>query len=191
MQTPQEFLTALDSLRGQKFRPELHVVQIPPPTQIAPWTVALQAEVNDSLDLNPAHHLGEAKFIVLHDPDGQPAWNGNFRIVLHAKAPMDSELAADPLLGEVAWTWLAESLDQRGAPYHSFSGTVTRVFNETFGGLVLGASQVELEVRASWTPHTEFLTEHFLGWADFAAKLAGLGPWTDNVASLRRKVAMI
>ncbi|MDP9800146.1 hypothetical protein J2S49_000222 [Arcanobacterium wilhelmae] len=191
MQTPQEFITALDSLRGQKFRPELHVVQIPPPTHIAPWTVALQAEVNTSSDLDPEFYLGEAKFVVLHDPQGQPAWNGNFRVVVHAKAPMDSELAGDPLLGEVAWSWLAESLDHQGASFHTLGGTVTRVFNETFGGLTLGTSKVELELRASWTPHTEYLTEHLLGWADFAAKLAGLGPWEENVSSLRRKVETI
>ncbi|WP_256618387.1 DUF3000 family protein [Trueperella pyogenes] len=52
-QPPAEFITALDSLKGHEFRPELHVAQIPGPTRIAPWAVALQVEVNDSLCLTP------------------------------------------------------------------------------------------------------------------------------------------
>lgn len=191
MHTPQEFVTALESLKGQEFRPELHVTQIPPPTRIAPWAVALQAELNDAADLDPDHYLGSAKFVALHDPEGQPAWDGTFRIVIHAQAPMDSQMGDDPLLGEVAWSWLAEALDNKGAAFHNLNGTVTRSFNETFGGLHLNQSRVDLELRASWTPQSEHLTDHLLAWADFAAQLAGLGPWDANVASLRRKVDKI
>ncbi len=188
---PQIFVTALESLKGQTFRPEFHVVQIPPPTRIAPWTVALQAEINESRDLDPDMLRGSAKFVVLYDPEGQTAWDGTFRIVIHAQAPMDSDMGDDPLLGEVAWSWLVEALEARGASYHNLNGTVTRVFNETFGGLHLNSSRVELELRASWTPDTEFLTEHLHAWADFASAMAGLGPADTNVVSLPRKVDRI
>ncbi|QOR48542.1 DUF3000 domain-containing protein [Trueperella pecoris] len=190
-QPPAEFVTALESLKGQHFRPELHIGQIPGPTRIAPWAVALQAEVNDSPDNDPDYLRGSAKFVVLHDPEGQPAWNGTFRVVIHAQAAMDAEMGDDPLLGEVAWTWLIDALDGAGASYHSLNGTVTRVFNETFGGLHINSSRVELELRASWTPQTPYLTEHLHAWADFAASMAGLGPWSDQVVSLARKVEKI
>lgn len=185
---PQAFITALDSLKGQSFRPEFHLVQIPPPTRIAPWAVALQAEVNESADKDPDFYRGSAKFVVLHDPDGQPAWDGPFRIIMHAKAPMDSEMGDDPLLGEVAWSWLPEALNDCGAGFHNLNGTVTRVFNETFGGLHIDSSRVDLEIRASWTPNSEFITEHLHAWSQFACTMAGLAPADSHVTALPRRV---
>lgn len=188
---PAEFVTALESLKGQTFRPEMHVNQIPPPTRIAPWGVALQAEMNTSPDLDPDFYRGDAKFVVLHDPAGQLAWEGTFRIVVYGRAPMDAAMGDDPLLGAVAWSWLTDGLAARRASFHNLNGTVTRVFNETFGDMYLDSARIDLEVRASWTPETEHLTAHLLAWADFASQLAGLGPHVPNLAALPRKVAKI
>lgn len=188
---PADFVTALESLKGQTFRPELHIGQIPGPTRIAPWAVALQAEVNQTPNNDPDYLRGSGKFVVLHDPATQPAWNGTFRIVVHGQAPVDSTMGDDPLLGEVAWSWLRDALEDQGASYHSLNGTVTRVFNETFGGLHINSARVDLEVRASWTPQTPYLTEHVHAWANFTASLAGLGPWSEHVHSLARKVDRI
>ncbi len=173
---PEDFLTALDSLRGHEFRPELHIVQIPPPKRIAPWAVALQAEINDSTAMEPDNYRGGARFVVLHDPAGQEAWHGTFRIVCHMGAPMDAAMAGDPLLGEVAWAWLADTLDAHGADYHHLVGTVTRMYNETFGGLELSSSLTEVELRASWTPNSPDLYHHVRAWADFIALACGLAP---------------
>ncbi|MDR6938834.1 DUF3000 domain-containing protein [Arcanobacterium hippocoleae] len=188
---PQDFVTALDSLKGHTFRPEFHLTQIPAPTRIAPWAVALQAEVNESQVKDPECYRGETKFVVLHDPAGQTAWNGDFRIILHARAPMDHEMGDDPLLGEVAWSWLHDSLLDLHASFHSLNGTVTRVFNETFGGLMLNTARVELEVRASWTPSTPYLGEHLLAWAHFAERLSGLPPEGAKIAALPRRLERI
>ncbi|XCB30019.1 DUF3000 domain-containing protein [Arcanobacterium hippocoleae] len=188
---PQDFVTALESLKGHVFRPEFHLTQIPAPTRIAPWSVALQAEINDSSDKDPAFYRGDTKFVVLFDPAGQSAWNGEFRIVLHARAPMDSEMGDDPLLGEVVWSWLHESLSEKGASFHSLNGTTTRVFNETFGGLQLNSARVEFELRASWSPATPYLGEHLLAWAYFAQRLTGLPPIGENIAVLPRRVEQI
>ena len=188
---PRDFCTALDSLKGQSFRPEFHITQIPAPTRIAPWAVALQAEINDTADLDPDHYLGDTKFVVLYDPAGQSAWEGNFRVIVHARAPIESEMGDDPLLGEVAWSWLPEALQKQGASFHNLSGTVTRIFNETFGGLYINSSRIELELRASWSPATPYLTEHLHAWADFAASLAGLPPFVENISSLPRKAEKI
>lgn len=188
---PEELVIALDSLKGLTFRPEVHVSQIPAPTRIAPYSVALQAEVNPSKDLDPDQLRGHAKFVMLYDPEGQPAWNGRFRIVVHAQAPFDSETGDDPMLGEVIWSYLTGALDAAGASFHSLNGTVTRAFNETFGGLYLDSSRLDAELRASWTPETKYLTEHLLAWADFAAQIAGLPPEGTNISSLPFKVDKI
>lgn len=188
---PKEFQIALESLKGLDFCATMHVSQIPAPSRIAPWGVALQAEMNDSPDRDPDTYRGDAKFVVLHDPEGQPAWDGTFRIVVHGRAPMDAAMGADELLGQVAWSWLTDALEHRGASFHNLNGTVTRVFNETFGDLYLDSARVDLEVRASWTPQTPYLTEHLMAWADFASQLAGFGPHDPSVAALPRKVAKV
>lgn len=182
---PQEFLSALDSLKGHEFRRELHVSQIPPPKRIAPWSVALLAEINESIDLDPDFYRGESRFVFLYDPDGQSAWDGRMRIVTHAKAPVDTIMADDPLLGEAAWSWLVEALESNAAPYHNLTGTVTRVYNESFGGLDLNGMRTDIELRASWSPDDSDLSVHLRAWADLAASIAGLEP--EGIASLSRR----
>ena len=184
IEAPAEFLTALESLKGHAFRSELHVSQIPPPAKIAPWAVALQAEINDSASLDPDSYRGNARFVLLYDPEGQPAWDGTIRIVAYANAPVESDMGGDPLLGEVSWTWLAESLEASGAEYHNLTGTVTRNYNETFTGMHMTDSTIDLEVRASWSPDYADVSAHLDAWADFAASVCGLGP--DGVAALPR-----
>ncbi|MDY5584801.1 MAG: DUF3000 domain-containing protein [Arcanobacterium sp.] len=188
---PADFVTALESLKGHEFRPEFHLTQIPPPTRIAPWAVALQAEINDNADKDPEFFRGSTKFVVLHNPEGESAWNGTFRIIIHAQAPVDSELAGDPLLGEVVWSWLHEALTNAGASYTNLNGTVTRVFNETFGGLELDSSRVEVELRASWTPQTPYLGEHLRAWADFADSLTGLPPYSLDILAMPMRAEKI
>ncbi|MDO4888790.1 MAG: DUF3000 domain-containing protein [Actinomycetaceae bacterium] len=189
IEAPAEFLTALDSLKGHEFRRELHVTQIPPPAKIAPWAVALQAEVNDSAKLDPESYRGNARFVLLYDPQEQPAWDGRFRIVTYTQAPVDLDMGADSLLGEVAWTWLAESLANHSAAFHNLSGTVTRIQNETFGGLRLASSAIDLEVRASWSPARPDVSAHLLAWAEFAGMICGLVP--EDVTSLPRHIEAV
>ncbi|MCF2706322.1 DUF3000 domain-containing protein [Arcanobacterium haemolyticum] len=180
---PAPFLEAVESLKGHEFRREVHVTQIPPPKQIAPWAVALQAEINDSPDLDPDTYRGNAKFVLLFDPQGQPAWDGTFRIVTFLSSPVEADMSADPLLGEVTWAWLRGALSDHDAEYRNITGTVTRIFNETFSGSELGAARTELEVRVSWTPTTTDMAAHLQAWASFASTACGLGP--EGVRSLR------
>ena len=183
---PEEFLSALESLKGHEFRRELHVSQIPPPKRIAPWSVALLAEINESLELDPEYYRGESRFVFLYDPEGQSAWDGPMRIVSHAKAPVDTVMADDPLLGEAAWSWLVDALASNGAPYHNLTGTVTRVYNESFGGLDLNTMRTEIELRASWSPDDSDLSAHLRAWAELAASIAGLEP--EGITSLSRRI---
>lgn len=184
--TPEVFLQALESLKGHTFRPEIHISQIPPPKRIAPWAVALMAEVNDSDDLDSDTHRGEARFVLLYDPEGQNSWNGTMRIVAHAMSPVESVMADDPLLGEVAWSWLVDSLESEGANFHSLTGTVTRVYNESFTGTQIDGLDTNIELRASWSPATPDCSPHLQGWAHFVASICGLDP--EGVSSLPRSI---
>ncbi|GMA31416.1 hypothetical protein GCM10025875_14080 [Litorihabitans aurantiacus] len=179
---PQEFEAALLSLRGHTFRPEVHLEEVPPPTRIAPWALALTAEVNPTGD--PDDMVANGRFVVLHDPEGQDAWNGTFRIVVLMRAQLEPELGADPLLGEVGWSWLTDSLTDAGAEHHSRSGTVTRVVSETFGGLEVRSGEVEIEIRASWTPSAGDLGPHLRAWVAATAWAGGLPPLPENVTAL-------
>ncbi|MFD1719133.1 DUF3000 domain-containing protein [Georgenia deserti] len=185
---PPEFQAALTSLRGHRLRPELRLEEVPPPTRIAPYALALTGEVNaEPRSMDPDALLGHGRFVVLHDPAGQEAWHGTFRVIVLAKAALEDEVGQDPLLGEVGWSWLTDSLAESGAGYHHLSGTVTRVLSETFGGLELRSGEVEIEVRASWTPTTTDLGPHLRAWADLTCTAAGLEPLPENVASLHRR----
>ncbi|PYG02055.1 Protein of unknown function [Georgenia satyanarayanai] len=181
-QVPPAFEEALLSLRGHRQRPEVRLEEVPAPTRIAPYGLALTAEVNPTAE--PETLLGSGRFVVLHDPEGQSAWNGTFRIVVMARARLEDELGADPLLGEVGWAWLTDALASAGAGYHSLSGTVTRVLSESFGGLVLRDQSVEIEVRASWSPNTTDLGPHLMAWTQLASSASGLEPLPDGVTAL-------
>ncbi|MGO1173678.1 MAG: DUF3000 domain-containing protein [Actinomycetaceae bacterium] len=185
---PADFERALLSLREPRLRREVHLEEVPAPARLAPFTAALTAEVTASpADLDPDAFLGHGRFVVLHDPDGQPAWGGTFRVVVLARAHLDEEMGADPLLGEVAWTWLLDALHSHGAGYRRLSGSVTRVLSESFGGLELVSGEVEVELRASWTPNTPELGPHLAAWAELAATAAGLEPLPAEVATLARR----
>ncbi|MDO4606436.1 MAG: DUF3000 domain-containing protein [Bowdeniella nasicola] len=169
---PSDFRTALESLRGHELRTEITLREIPGPTRLAPYAAALNAEIAGSEDALAGH----GTFVVLYDPAGQGAWHGDFRIIVMVKAPMDEEVASDPLLGEVGWSWLMSSLDDAGAGFHHASGTVTRVLSESFGGLQLFSQSVEMEIRGSWTPNTTDLGPHLQAWLGLLETSAGLDP---------------
>ncbi len=178
------FLQALSSLKGHRARPEIHLNEIPPPTRIAPWALALTAEVNPSRD--PEHMLGHGRFVVLYDPAGQEVWHGTFRVIVMANAGIDPEMGMDPLLAEAGWSWLVDALETAGAGFHHLSGTVTRVMSESFGALQLTDSDIEMEIRASWTPNTPELRPHLTGWLEMMASLTGLPPLGAKITPLSR-----
>ena len=95
---PAAFAAALASVRAAPARPELTVTEIPAPAQLAPYAVALAA------DVRPARHgddseLGTGRFILLYDPDEPEAWGGPFRIVCFAQAPLETDIGLCMLAG--------------------------------------------------------------------------------------------
>jgi hypothetical protein len=177
---PEEFLAAVSRVRAASVRPEVVLTEMPAPSRIAPHAVAIGGDVVLRED-----ELATGRFVLLYDPAGQDAWNGTFRAVTFVRTTLESDLGDDPLLAQVGWTWLEESLDAAGAEHTASGGTVTRVVSESFGALAERPHTVELEVRASWTPLDD-IAAHVTAWADLLCTVAGLPPLPHGVSILRR-----
>lgn len=176
-----DFRAALASLRQVQLRPEIALEEAPAPQRLAPYAIALSAEV-----VEDEQELGTGRLVVLHDPAGQEAWQGTFRVVAFIRAELEPEMAADPMLGEVGWSWLEEALSANAAGYDALSGTVTRVTSESFGGIADRPLSGQIELRASWTPSDPELGPHALAWADVLGHAAGLVPLPAGVAQIPR-----
>ncbi|HUW78622.1 MAG TPA: DUF3000 domain-containing protein [Candidatus Nanopelagicaceae bacterium] len=170
---------ALKALRGVKARPEIVVEEAPAPARLAPYAVALTADVLASPGADD--DLATGRFVLLYDPAGHEAWDGSFRCVTFARAQLESEMETDPLLPEIGWSWLLESLAAHNASFLAPSGTVTRVASQSFGQLADREPSAEIEIRASWTPKGT-IDAHLAAWFDVLATCAGLPPMPEGVA---------
>ncbi|MGV8909301.1 MAG: DUF3000 domain-containing protein [Propionicimonas sp.] len=182
LSTPPLFETAVQAILTMSWRPELKVEEIPAPAKIAPFAVAISAEV----ELND-EELGSGRLVLLHDPAGSASWDGDFRCVTYARAGVDPEMVTDPLLTEVGWSWLIDALDRNQADYGSPSGTVTAVSSRSFGGIADDPPRAEVELRASWTPvvtSAADMVRHLQAWSELLCLTAGLPPLPDGVVPI-------
>lgn len=180
---PPLFEMAAETLLTMPWRPELSVDEIPAPAKIAPFAVAISADITSA-----GQDLGSGRLVLLHDPDGNPSWDGDFRCVSFCRAIAEPEMVTDPLLPEVGWSWLGESLAHNRAVYRAPSGTVTAVASRSFGGIADEPSRAEVELRVSWTPQITDrfeMTAHLLSWAELLCLAAGLPPVPDGVVALQ------
>jgi hypothetical protein len=187
---PQAFRAAVAQLREARLRPEVFCEEMPAPQRIAPYASALSADVTvDGED------VGTGRIVLLHDPAGNDVWEGTFRCVAYARAEIDPEMANDPLLAEVGWSWLSEALAAHGAGYVAPSGTVTKVSSESFGSMADEDASAQLEIRASWTPVPPLtddppgvglldLGPHVEAWGELLCTASGLPPVPDGVAPI-------
>jgi len=172
--------------REAQRRRDLLFEDVPAPKRLAPFAAAMAATVRrDEAD------VAWGRLVLLYDPDGQQGWDGFFRLVAYVRADVEPEMAADPLLGEVGWSWLSEALDARVPGYAVPSGTVTRVITEGFGAKQDEVPLTGFELRASWSPtapdhqrgslaHSDLdvldLSAHIAAWCDCMSAAAGLEP---------------
>ena len=177
-----EFETIATALRQAMFRPDFAVREISPPRGVAPFSVAFAGDVRpDSHGDSP---YGTGRFLLLHDPDEPDSWGGPWRAVVFAQAPLELDIGTDPLLADVAWSWLTDALGAHHAHHHSASGTATKTVSRGFGSLASQGDGSQLEVRASWTPDPPS-ARHIQAWAEFVCMLAGLPPGSEGIALLR------
>jgi hypothetical protein len=170
-------------------RPEITFEGEPPPRRLAPHAAAVAATVASG-----GKEIGLGRFVLLYDPVGQDGWSGAFRIIAYVRAELEPDIAADPLVGEVGWSWLTEALDSHSAGYAVPSGTVTRVVTEGFGTKRDDPLATDFEMRASWSPvpasgNRLELDRHVAAWADALCHACGLPPVAPGVAAIASRQA--
>ncbi|HEX2133517.1 MAG TPA: DUF3000 domain-containing protein [Actinophytocola sp.] len=178
---PELFTQAVAALKSLRPRPELELGVVRAPQRLAPWAYAITAEVN-----GPADVLATGRLVLLHDPEGPEAWDGVLRLVAYVRAELDAELADDPLLPTVGWSWLTDALTATGAAYKALGGTVTDTSSARFGDISGPARTDDLELRASWTPLDANLVPHGEAFCDLMASVVGLPPVGVTVFSQRQ-----
>lgn len=180
------FAAALAQVRAVVVRPEFRLDEAPAPARLAPSALALTAESAD-----PDSDRASGRFVLLHDPDGVEEWAGTFRAVVFVRAALEHDLIGDPLLSEVGWSWLVESLAGAGAESAEAGGTVTCSSGQSFGSMADRPTDGFVEIRASWTPiatdgsPVEFAMErHVEAWIDLLAHAAGLMPVPQGISQV-------
>jgi hypothetical protein len=179
------FRQAVDAMRAARLRPEIAVEEARPPQRLAPFAHALEATV-----VEDGRDLADGRLVLLHDPAGHDAWKGIFRLVTLVRAELEPEMAADPLLPEVCWSWLTGALEARGAAYGEPSGTVTLAGSHYFGSLADRPPATQIEIRASWTPReggtggVPDTATHLTAWGELLCQIGGLPPAGPGDASV-------
>lgn len=198
------FDAAVAGIAGVPLRPELDLEALPPPRRLASFSHAVSVSVADA----DGDEVASGRFVLLYEPDGHDEWHGVFRCVTLAQIDLETEIAEDPLLPGVTWSWLTEALDHHGARRSVLGGTVSRCASMSFGELAQRPASTSVELRASWTPAppdtgegasegngadagewTEQLAQaafdaHFRAWVDLLATAAGLPPLVAGVTVL-------
>ncbi|WP_237559397.1 DUF3000 domain-containing protein [Corynebacterium pilosum] len=176
---PSEFSAAVESMHDVNLRPEITLGTIRPPQRPAPYSHAIGLEVskgNDDAATNRTDGDAFGRLILLHSPEAEEAWEGSMRLVAYIQADMDDAVANDPLLPDVAWQWLNESLAEAGAGFTNLGGTVTSTASVRFGEIGGPPRAYQLEMRASWTADGIDLSSHVEAFSAVLALVAGLPP---------------
>lgn len=201
---PIEFRRAVASLSAPRHRPELLVSALSAPPRLAPYTWAFSVEADAAAGRagEPLDDLDEpdtsGRLILLHDPAGQDAWEGVFRLVCFVQARLEPEQLGDEMFPVVGWSWLTEALENNGAGFTALGGTVTQTSSVRFGdtarsaggartdtassagGASIGVAGLrrddDVELRASWTPTDTDLAAHAEAFCQLVASAAGLPP---------------
>lgn len=168
---PEVFRQAVATLTSPQPRAEIELSEVGAPKRLAPWAHALAAEVD-----GPAGEPASARLVLLHDPDGQDSWGGVLRLVVYLRAELDPEVAGDPLLPAVGWSWLTDALEGHGAPFTALGGTVTQTSSARFGDISGPPRSHDLELRGSLTPTDTDLTPHATAFHELMASAVGLPP---------------
>ncbi|MGH3687311.1 MAG: DUF3000 domain-containing protein [Pseudonocardiaceae bacterium] len=178
---PEIFRNAVAALNAVRPRPEMRFEPIPAPRRLAPWAYAWGGEFPDA-----GYASTTGRLVLLHDPQGQDSWESTLRLVGFVRAELDVELAGDPLLSAVSWSWLADALDSSGAAHTALGGTVTQTSSTRFGAIAEPERANDIELRASWSPIGDSLTAHAEAFCELMAAAAGLPP--AGVVALSRRL---
>ena len=202
---PEVFAAAVGGIAALRPRPGMEFEPLPAPRRLASYSHALSATVTEPGADGEEEELGSGRFVLLYEPDGHAEWQGSWRCVTLLQAEIEVEIAQDPLLPEVTWSWLSEALAELGCA--ALGGTVSRCASAGFGELEDQGVSTSVELRASWsplppepeagarwgarplwTPATAWsgLAAHVEAWSRCLATAVGLPPELAGVARLPR-----
>jgi hypothetical protein len=191
------FAAAVGGIAALRPRAGLEFEPLPAPRRLAAYSHALSATVAEQRAEGEVE-LGSGRFVLLHEPDGHEEWRGGWRCVTLLQADLEPEIAEDPLLAEVTWSWLCEALAPLGCA--ALGGTVSRCSSAGFGELAGQSGSTSVELRASWSPLPQDgpgscwtpesawtgLAAHVEAWSVCLATAVGLPPELVGVARLPR-----
>lgn len=193
------FRAVIDAMTSAPQRPEFSWSSIPAPSRMAPSTWACTGEI-----VLQDEELASGRMVILHDPAGQESWDGTYRMVALVQAQLEPEFSVEAMLGDVAWSWVTESLELHDADARELGCTATRVVSQSYGALASRASTVDVEMRVSWTPEPPTaqalpdpggsaaatgvdaidLAPHFAAWTAMLAAAGGLPPAPPRIAAI-------
>lgn len=180
-QVASDFGVAIDTAP----RPELELESAPAPARLASHTAAVLADV-----VVDEFEVADGRLVLLFEPEYQPEWDGQLRLVGFTRADLEAELVTDSLLLEVGWSWVTDSFQSRGLEPLSVSATISRTGSQSFGDISSRPPTGAIEIRSSWTvPAGESLVEHVHAWCDLLGLAAGLAPLPRGISTLRRRKA--
>ena len=171
--TPAEFAEVVAAVTAVRVRHEIELSDLPAPQRLAPYSHALAATVHDAVS---DVEIGSGRFVILYDPEGVDSWGGTLRFVVFATCDVEGEIARDPLLPDVGWSWLTDALDAHGADHTALGGTVTATSSVRFGDISGTERSDDVEIRASWTGTTGPWSRHLEAFTALLAVAAGLPP---------------
>lgn len=180
--TTDEFRKRVADITNMPERDEIKLEQIAAPKGIAEEAVAISAEVIHADHSEVDRGIG--RLVLCRDSNFPEGWNSEYRIILYAKSPVEIEMGKDPVVDELPWNWLMDSLMTKMASFHSEAGTTTRVLSTGHGSLTPQPQHAEIEIRASWAPEGEDFTAHVEAFQDLLALISGLPPADDKVVHI-------
>jgi hypothetical protein len=184
--TNAAFRLAAQSLAKANIRSEVIVDQIDAPQNLSRHAIAFSCDVRANNE-DSSIFRGTGRFILLWDDAPQESWTNNYRVILYAKSPLETDIGFDDDSAEIAWAWLMTSLEQHSAQVEVAGGTTTRVLSVGHGTLSSQSHHAELELRASWCPVDTNFAGHVEAWIDLICMMSGLSLHGEGVSQIDRR----
>ena len=130
-------------------RPELAFEDVPAPRTLAPFAIAVAATARVG---GIGSRLGPFRAASTTRTASAAGW-ARCASSIYIRADLEPEIAADPMLGEVAWSWLT---GVHSTPAHLVTRSAQR-YRDPRGHRGFGAKREDpqatgFELRASWSP---------------------------------------
>ena len=178
-----EFARALESIREASTREEVALTEIEAPSGLASHAIAFNCDIKP-VNEHQKIDLGTGRFVLLWDTEPQESWGSQFRIIIYAKSPLETDIGSEDSSTGITWSWLSDALEHLNASYCAEAGTTTRVISRGFGALSAQSDHAELELRASWSPTDSNIGAHLEAWQNLICMMSGFPLHNESLGRL-------